>query len=322
MRLEKHSNNFTPLQEGILFGIDTESDTPTDVLVEIVDDSTDKVIAVQQLRGIVTGEVNIAPYIPVLAEYTPTAESHTHFCDAPVATYRIRVGEVTSEPISVSVNRESVSVLPTLLSAMPRLRSISLGETDELLLLGDKGANYEVTITADTGEALYYDYLSSAGTAILRISTEDFGTDFHSLEVDLYCDGVSLGLLHYRLRPHYNSSARVAWLSRKGSIEHYSFPVKSKAHLTSQKSCIETLEGKRIVAASSECEMTLVSRYEPRETIQAISEMVCSSKVWLETDDGWAEVVVTSTNVDYNLFGEPDSLRVNLCRWSGKEGEL
>ena len=320
MRLEKLSNNFTPLREGILFGIDTESDIPTDVLVEIVDDSTNEVVAVQQLRGIVTGEVNIAPYIPDFAGYVPTTESHIHFCEAPVATYRIRIGEVISEPISVSVNNESASALPSLHSAMPRSRSISYGETDELLLLGNKGADYEVTITADTGEALYFDYLSPAGAAILCISTEDFGTDPHSLEVDIHCDGVSLGLLHYRLRPRYNSSARVAWLSRKGSIEYYTFLVTSKALLTSQKSCIETLKGRHLVASSSECEMTLVSRYEPRETIQALAEMVCSSMVWLEIDDGWAEVVITSTNVEYNLFGEPDNLRVNLCIWSNKEG--
>ena len=37
MKIEKISENFTPLHEGILFGIDTECEEPTDIEVKIIE---------------------------------------------------------------------------------------------------------------------------------------------------------------------------------------------------------------------------------------------------------------------------------------------
>ena len=71
MKITKLSKNFTPLNKGIYFGIDTESDTPTTLTVEIIDSSTTEVIATQQLREVTSAKVNIAPYLPRFEEYKP-----------------------------------------------------------------------------------------------------------------------------------------------------------------------------------------------------------------------------------------------------------
>ena len=322
MKFEKHSNNFTPLCQGILFGIDTQSKIPTDVEVEIIDDVTGEIVATQQLRGITVGEVNIAPYIPLLSGYSPTPIAHTHFCEAPVATYRIRVGEEVSAPISVSVNNELPASLPALIASMPHSRSISRTESDELLLLGEEGATYTARIVADTGEILSLEYISATGAAILCISAEDFGSDVRTLDIELLCDGEALGSLHYSLRPRYKGSVRVAWLSRKGTMERYTFPVTAKMQYSSQKRVVETLKNREVANIASACDMALVSRYESRETIQALAEIICAPKVWVEFNDGWKEVIVTSSKLEYNLFGEPDNVRIDICEWSREEGVL
>ena len=322
MRLEKLSNNFTPLRQGLFFGIETEEAAPTNVLVEIIDDVTEEIVATQQLRGITAGEVNIAPYIPVSGGYSPAITPHSHLREAPVATYRIRVGEVESAPITVSVNNELPATLPAIISAMPHSRTISRNESDELLLLGEEGAIYTARIVADTGEVLSLETTSVTGATILSISTEDFGTDIRTLDLELSCEGVSLGSLHYTLRPRYNSSVRVAWLSHKGSTERYTFPVTSKVQCASQRGVVEKLDKQQVASISSVCDITLVSRYESHDTIQALAEIICSPKVWMEEGGVWSEVVVTSPTLDYNLFGELDSMSINIRKWSNKEGAL
>lgn len=322
MKVTKQSKDFTPLYRGIIFGFDTESDTPTNVVVEIIDDTTDEIVATQQLRGVIAGEVNIAPYIAFRPKYRPTTTNHTLFCEAPIAKYRIRVDDEVSAPISVSANNELPNALPALVASMPRSRSISRTESDELLLVGEAGTTYTATIVADTGETLSLEYLSATGAAILCISTEDFESEINHLAVELYGNSVSLGSLHYTLRPRYNGSVRVAWLSCKGSIERYTFPVTAKMHYSSQKRVVEALENRRVASVATAYDLTLVSRYEPRETIQALSEIVCSKEVWMEVNGDWREVVVTSSELEYNLFGEPDNVRINICQWSREEGGL
>ena len=70
MKITKISNDFTPLSEGIFFGVNSESREPSDLVVEVVDVATDEVVAVQQLRGVIEAHVNIAPYLNRFAERT------------------------------------------------------------------------------------------------------------------------------------------------------------------------------------------------------------------------------------------------------------
>ena len=50
MRLIKLSEDFTPRHEGLLYGIDVESEQPRDVTIEVVDMASSEVVATQRLR--------------------------------------------------------------------------------------------------------------------------------------------------------------------------------------------------------------------------------------------------------------------------------
>ena len=63
MIITKLSDDLTPLHKGIFFGIETESDTPSDLLVEVVNIQSGAVVAEQQLHNVTSADVNIAPYI-------------------------------------------------------------------------------------------------------------------------------------------------------------------------------------------------------------------------------------------------------------------
>lgn len=320
MRITKLSDDFTPRHEGLLFGIDVESEQPGDVTIEVVDMASEEVIATQRLREITTAEVNIAHYVAPITDYTPSRTAHTTFKEAPSRYTMIRSGEDFSAPIITSVNRSRVSP-PSCVRTMPNLRTISYGEVDEVLIIAAERDTLTANFVADTGEILTLDYTAATGAAILSISTKDFGKKFRTLDVELLCNGERLDTLHYAIAPTHKGALRLAWLSSTGSIERYTFPVVVKSQFNSVKESIETPEGRKVVHSVSESILSLKSRYESLATIEALAEIISSPRVWIESSTGCAEVEVISSLVDKNLFNEPDIIAINILEWR-KEGPL
>ena len=315
MKITKFSENFTPLHEEILFGIDSETETPSDLIVEIINVTNGEVVATQRLYNAVSATVNIAPYIAHTEEYAPTQHHQTIITQAPVATYKIRVGDIESEEIVVSVNHCAIDSLPAIATVFPNNRRIAPGENDELLILADKGKRIYVEMVADTGEALHLEELSSSEAMRLIISTEDFGTNIHSFDVALYCEGAKFGALHYVVAPSIKTSTRLAWISDYGTIEQYTFPLSHAAKRVADKQIIATDNGVVATKCQTKQFISLSSRYEPRATIQALTQIVSATKVWVKQNESWNLVEVVTPHLEYNLFGEPNHLCLDICLW-------
>ena len=315
MRITKISDNFTPLHEGILFEIDSESETPTDIVVEIVDVATREVVGTQLLRNTTSTTINIAPYMARLEGYAPTSPSHTTFAEAPTASYRVRIDNIESEEVVVSVNRCRIDSKPSIVASLPNRRRIAHGESDELLIVAESGHTLYAEIVADTGETLHIEHLSLSGVSTLAISTNDFETEIGSLDITLYCEGKEFGSLHYAVTKPLKTATRVAWLSECGAIERYSFPSTHRVKCSADKQTIATKEG--VMAAHSRAKRTisLCSRIEPRTTIEALSQLISAPKVWVEQNNGWHLVEVTTPQVEYNLLGEPSFLHLDISLW-------
>ena len=103
MILTTLSHDFTPRNSALRFGIESESDIPQDVEIEVVDCDNDTTIARQHLRKVTSAEVNIAPYATHPAEHRPTQLVGTSFGELPTAQYTIRTDGVEATPIRISV---------------------------------------------------------------------------------------------------------------------------------------------------------------------------------------------------------------------------
>lgn len=321
MILTTLSPDFTPRSQALRFGIDTESESPQDVELEVVDATTDTTLARQLLREVTTAELNIAPYTREFTDHKPSQVRHSSFKEAPSSLYAIRSEESLSEPLRITVNRR-VQSTPTLVTSMPHNRTISLGERDELLLLACPDDHIEAIITGDTGEEITLGYTTSTGATILSISTEDFASNIGTLDVEIVCNGEKFATLHYRMVRSGRKAMRVAWISSEGSIERYTFPVTAQRQQKSEKRTVAMAEGQRVVSTTTEQTEVLLSRYEPRLTIEALAEIISATKVWVERYDNCHEVEVLTSVVDHNLMGEPDSLRLTIRQWRRKEGAL
>ena len=319
MKITKLSNNFAPIRKGIYFNIDTEGTTPTNLIVEIIDSSTSEVIATQQLREVISAKVNIAPYLTKFEEHQPMQNFCTSISSAPCARYNVRVDGVESEEITVSVNCVEIEEVPTIISTMPGTRRISRGESDEVLIISEEGRNIGIEITADTGEVLNLEHRTTSGANILTISTEDFGANTHTLEVVLYCEGEMFGSLHYQVSPPLKTATRLAWLSDKGSIERYSFPVSHKLNRSVEKGTILTPNGVQNTRCRTKQTLSLVSRFEPSATIAALAQIASSTRVWRECCGEWESVEVETRSIEHNLFGEPDSIYIEICTLNKEE---
>ena len=321
MNIQKLSNDFTPSHEELLFAVDTETDSPQDVEIEVVDAATDEVIATQRLRQIRYAEVNVAPYIKTFVEHLPARFAHTMFAEAPTMQCTIRSEETESEPLTVSVNRVSVAK-PSVVTAMPLGRTIAYGETDELLIVAEAGSRLEANIVADTGETFAMEYLSEPGAAKLYISTKDFGKKVRAIKVELSCNEVEFATLDYRVVPLRKGALRLAWISDCGSIERYSFPVVVKSQRKAERETIETIEGYRVVRTKAESIISVRSHYEPRATIEAVAQALSAPRVWVEYPTHYQEVVVLSTAVDVDVFGEPECVMLGVQEWRREERAL
>ena len=313
MKINKLSDNFTPVNEGIFFGIDTEEESATDLVVEILELSTEEVVATQLLRNVCSATVNIAPYVEHFAELTPSPHRQITFSEAPSAAYKIRVGDIESEEVIVSVNRSKIGSSPALLTSFPLTRRIAHGEIDEVLILTNKGKMVYAEVEADDGEILDFAYLSTTGATILTISPEEFDEATKSFEVTLYCEGEILGTLRYIIALPTKNTTRLAWLSESGAIERYTFPTSHKTTLTAKKRSFMTGAGLCTTHSRAKQLISLSSRFESRATIEALAQIVASPMVWVENGGCYELVEVTTSEIDYNLFDEPSHIHFNVC---------
>ena len=316
MRFTSTPQNFTPIEQGLVFAFTTDNSTPATVVVEIVDCSDESVIATLRLHNVTTAEVDIAPYIAPFAERKPLKYSTSTLQEAPTALYKVRVDDVESAELLVSLNRSKV-VAPAVVTTMSSQCRLACGECDELLLFAEEGSDLEIVMSTDTGEELRLEKVSS-GAEMLTVVADDFGEACRRIDVAVLCDGSEVASLCYNIVAPSGRGVRLAWLSSEGSIERYTFPVTHSITLNAERERVGDGEILRTVACRSESRLEVASRYEPRATIAALSEIVTSSRVWLVADEDIEVDVVTATTTQ-SLFGEPSAVVLSLRLWQREE---
>lgn len=310
MKFTKLSGDFTPIHQGIFYDVDTENNTPSEVVVEIVNADTEKVVASQLLRGISAAKVNIAPYLPRFTERKPHRPSNTTFVEAPTATFYLRANGVISESIKTSVNLCDAPLFTTI-TTLPTLRRISYGEYDELLVRVPQNGVVAANITANNGESLSIERVASTGIIALSISTKDFGNNIDLLSVELILNGERFNRIDYLVAQPQKSSVRLAWVSENGSIERYTFS-RTETRCMVKKLYFNTDSCRTTASATTRHNWLLTSRYEPHAAIEALSHIISSPKVWIE-EESLREIEVCTSQINYNLFNEPDIVELEVC---------
>ena len=121
--------------------------------------------------------------------------------------------------------------------------------------------------------------------------------------------------MRYSVKPQRKGATRMAWISDSGAIEYYTFPLSHKTSHSVEKQAVLTHEGFCSVRGRSRETNSLSSRFEPSATIAALAQITSAPKVWLERNGAYELVEVETYELEYNLFGEPSQVILNVCRW-------
>ena len=204
--------------------------------------------------------------------------------------------------------RRTVAVVPP--TGSPGFR-MAAGRTvtayNELTLFSDEAVT--VTVTAQSGTTTTAESYRTAtgGLHVFRLDTRDF-PEAETLTVD----AGACGSVAYTVISAPTGARRLAWRSSAGGIEHYTFPVEKSESVETIRQRAYGAEGHLVARTRAERRTVLVSAYEPRATLEGLSEVLSSPDVWLAEDDGYTAVDVVTEKSVLHRHGAVTCLEIEI----------
>lgn len=284
-----------------------ETETSQTVIVKIIDQNSFKTIATKRFVNITTADIDVAPYIRAMTKYIPRG-GRTGFYTPIYRFFAIvvDVNGVKSSPRMFTTTQKADGA--ALISTMPLSRCITYGESDQITI--SPPSPITVTVIAQSeGVTIaenYQQYLG--GLEIFRLNTLDFVNATHIT--------VSLGNIadiEYTIIAQPKSARRLAWISSKGSTEHYTFPIEKEMNIDVKRE--KTLSGngeKESYSVSKEGTTTLLSAYEPTKVIDALAEILHSNYAWEVVGDEYRSIDIVETRSSVKRYGTLCNVEVVL----------
>ncbi len=283
--------NFESLWDGIVYQY--SNDDAEDIIVQIYNARSNSLIGVKKFYSATSFKLNIAPLVFETMMPSPQVFA-TSYLEYPYdrsfpSIYMKFISASTGSIIATTETKtftysKSGVELPSLITTMPTSRVLNLHETDAFCFVYTSGATakhhiYATKSDADGGSLEETLYCSESGQAgILYISASDFlGCSTASITFEV--DQTQVGVINYTFSSETPTGYRVAWLSSRGSIEHYTFPIVSEQSYTNQGSTIKSLR----------------SAYGTKAEIEALSEIISSPRVWHFEGEEYSLIKVLSS---------------------------
>lgn len=273
--------------------------------------STNQLLGSRRFTDTSHAEFDIGPLVRRAMEFVPTTGA-TGFKEDSIRHISIQVDareSITGNYSAISPVRNLIPgncpAQPGLRTSMPSERLIPEGAADELTLLTTTIAS--ITVTAEAPGSLSAESYQSShvGLQIFRLDTRDFpGCETITVDMGAY------GTIVYTVVPASQNAVRIAWRSRAGSIEHYSFPSVRSTTLRVDKQRAEGSDGHLVTAAETVSETVLVSAFEQPELLEALAEVISSPEVWRLDDDVYTPIDVLTQEAVIQRLGTLCSLEI------------
>ncbi len=268
-------------------------------------------LGAKRFAAVTAAGFDIAPYLRRRVQFVP-ATGGTGFRPATGRTVTAVVeaaatgGAVEAvSPVRTFRPGDGAAEAPCLLTSMPLSRLIPEGACDELTLLTDGPCTVTVTALAgDTATAESY-HATEPGLHLFRLDLRDF-PGAESLTVD----AGACGTVTYSVIPARQEAVRLAWCSRAGSVEHYTFPVMQTAIVRSIRQQAYGTDGRTVATAETDCETVLVSAYEGRQVLEALAELTAAPEVWIAGGDVYTPVDIATDEAVVQRHGTLSCLEI------------
>lgn len=305
---------YAPLSGELRYTVTTQETATLDL--RIADAGNGTLIGAKRFAGVTSASFDAAPYLRRTVAFVPTTGS-TGFrmADGRTVTAYIEAQAAQATGTAPTVHSPLRTFLPcrtnvtafALLTSMPLVRLISHGESDELTLFSDEAVT--VTVTAQSGTTTTAESYRTAtgGLHVFRLDTRDF-PEAETLTVD----AGACGSVAYTVISAPTGARRLAWRSSAGGIEHYTFPVEKSESVETIRQRAYGAEGHLVARTRAERRTVLVSAYEPRATLEGLSEVLSSPDVWLAEDDGYTAVDVVTEKSVLHRHGAVTCLEIEI----------
>lgn len=198
---------------------------------------------------------------------------------------------------------------PALLTTMPFSRMIGPAECDELTLLTDGPCLVAITARSAYSSMAEVHRIAAAGPHLFRIDLREF-PDTETLTVE----AGNCGTVRYTIVPPPDGARRLAWRSRAGSVEHYTFPVEHSVVIRTARQRVCGPGGQGAVVTQEERVTTLRSAYEVRAVLEALSGILAAPQVWLVEKSNYIPVNVLTESMTVHRHGAMSCMELAIAQ--------
>ncbi len=334
MQFTRIPDSYAPLGGPLTYAV--EHGALSNLAVRILNGAQTELYGAKRFAEVTDAEFDIAPYLRRKLRFTPISGKTGVYAGAPrivgtvveaAATDAASVASAAAQPAVQSAAQSSEQATsratatsayrvflpatepvsaPALLTSMPRVRLIPVGASDELSLLTE--GPHRVTLIAEYGpDAIADTYdIPSGGLHLFLLNTSDYRR-----AGKITIDAGTCGKVVYSLVQPMRGSVRLAWRSRAGSLEQYTFPVEATAGVEAAKRHAYGPDG-YVGRATGEYRRKLRSALETREVLEALAELVDTPEVWMVEEGRYVPVEVVSERAIVHNHGTMSYLEVTI----------
>ncbi len=182
-------------------------------------------------------------------------------------------------------------------SSLPSQRLAGFTDSEEILFHNLSPVRITLTATGRKPSLVRTFEVHEAGQHIFCLNCSEF-PDAEKITVEIE----KTGRIEYTMIRHPRGSVRMAWTSRYGSVEHYTFPMIQE---------IERRRGK--VSARPEMRYTLRSAFENHAMMEGLSEIISSAGVWMLDKDSLRTVNILTDTVKIHRHGSLSVADIVIC---------
>ena len=312
---------FDRTAEFIFTGSTAEADTPIEARLENADNG--EVLAARRLRlgHDSTAKFDVAPLLRRAAMLQPS-DRPTGLAAAEGAAFRVRmrVGTAVSDIVTLVCTRPQTGATALLCESaaggsgtatLPVRRRLARGESDVLTFFAAGAFTVTLEAATDSASRSYtYRWEGAGGIVALRLRTSDFGAQTRRIAVRL--NGTVVAICD--IGEPAAGGVRMAWRTRSGLLEHYTFASVVRRMQVSSAPRVQTADGAIAAAGGSHIETVVKSHCEPAATAELLAGIVASPQVWAVDDatGAYEPLTVVTQQAESHRWGRPTSVELTV----------
>ena len=306
-------------REPLIYSFSTETSEPSDIVVDILEASTQESIGRMKLYGVTRGMVNIAPYVARRASLAPIeGGSELVVIPSPSAVaVVVKVNDLYSEE-RLFFRSELFRGASMSLSRIVGTQEIERGDAIRLTLC-PKGRLW-VAVSYSRSASLQPKDCVVDGNATpmeLLLTTDDLKVG-DVVTVNLQYEFGAVQSFRYRVHPRRSTSRRLLWYNSQGGIESYTFGHSIRIGYSVDVQSVDKCMGETRRRADGELRYRLCSGQESMTMLEHVAELLLSPVVYKCSGVQSEQVDVVSREVAYDKNGELHNMTLEVREeWRG-----